>query len=80
MTKLASISNNHIAVLCQCGHSANLAVSQLIARYGTAKSVGEVSKKFRCGKCGARGQNTFRIIFIGGSGEVMLGATLRLKG
>jgi len=79
MTKLASISHNHIAVFCQCGHSANLPVADLIARYGTEKSVSELTRKFRCGKCGARGQNTFRIIFIGGSGEAMLGAAVRPK-
>jgi hypothetical protein len=79
MTKLGSISNNHLAVMCQCGHSANLPVVDLIARYGREKSVSELTRKFRCGECGARGQNTFRIIFIGGSGEAMLGAAVRPK-
>ena len=79
MTKLASISNNHIAIQCQCGHAANISVAHLIARYGTEMSVHEVSQKFRCGKCGARVQNSHRIIFVGGSGEAILGASMRSK-
>ena len=79
MTKLGSISNNHLAAMWQCGHSANLAVVDLIARYGKKKSVSELTRKFRCGKCGARGQNTYRIIYVGGSGEAMLGAAVRPK-
>lgn len=75
MTRLASISNNHLSVTCdQCNHTALLPVTSLIEVFGREASVPHVVKRARCSECGAKGRNTFRIVYVGGSGEAILGA------
>jgi len=75
MTRLASITNNHLALSCDlCGHSAMMPVTALIEVFGREATVQHAAKRARCSRCKVRGQNTFRIVFVGGSGEAMLGA------
>ena len=42
MTQLASITNNHIALMCGCGHWKNVPVVDLIATHGREITVKEV--------------------------------------
>lgn len=75
MTQLASITNNHLALTCNlCGHSAHVAVSALIRVFGKDMDARDAAKRAQCNRCRVKGQNTFRIIYVGGSPDAMLGA------
>lgn len=75
MSRLGSITNNHLALECGlCGHAAQVAVVDLIAVLGRECSVHDAARKARCSHCHAMGHATFRIIYIGSSGDAMLGA------
>jgi hypothetical protein len=80
MTELASISNNTLAVTCDlCGHTGMLPVSLLMDIFGRYADVRHVASRARCSGCMIIGQNTFRITYVGGSGEAMLGADIKAK-
>ena len=73
---MGSITNNRLYIECKtCGHSKTLAVKTLIARFGMTTQVRNLTSKMRCENCKAKGNVEFRIIYIGGSGEAMLGAS-----
>lgn len=48
-------------------------------RYGKEVTVKEVVKKARCSNCGQKNNFEFRIIYIGGSYDAMLGGTTKQK-
>ena len=78
MTKLASITSNHLAFQCDlCGHNGDVAVTSLIAVFGRDMGVWDVAKRARCSRCNVKGQNTFRILYIGASRDAMLGAAVQ---
>ena len=78
MTKLASITINHLAFQCDlCGHNGEVAVTSLIEVLGGEMNVCDVSKRARCSRCHVKGQNTFRILYIGASRDAMLGAAVQ---
>jgi hypothetical protein len=78
MTQLRSITNNHLALKCEaCGHNSMIAVQHLIDRLGREITVHEVIPKMRCSHCKTKGQASFVITFVGGSGEAMLGTRQR---
>ena len=79
MTQLASISNNHIALMCGCGHWKNVPVVDLIATHGREITVKEVVSRARCVECGKKGNLEYRIIYVGSSAEAMLGTGVRPK-
>jgi hypothetical protein len=75
MTKLASITKNHLALKCEaCGHQSMIAVKGLIDRLGREISVHDVVKKLRCSACKTKGQASFVITYVGESGLALLGA------
>lgn len=75
MTRLASISNNHLGLQCKaCEHSSLLAVQLLIDRLGRETTVHDAVAKLRCSHCKVKGQASFVITYVGGSGQAMLGA------
>ncbi|MHA6326784.1 hypothetical protein [Roseivivax sp. CAU 1753] len=75
MTRLDSITKNHLALTCSlCGHTSMVAVKYLIDTVGRETDVQEVVPKLRCSKCHVKGQATFVITYVGGSGEALLGA------
>jgi hypothetical protein len=75
MTKLASITNNHLALKCEaCGHQSMIAVKGLIDRLGREISVHDVVKKMRCSECKTKASASFVITYVGSSGEAILGA------
>ena len=77
MTELQSMSTNHILFDCACGHSAKMPVSLFIEKYGKDAILNDVVKKARCTRCKTKGNAESRIIFVGGSGEAMLGTRTR---
>jgi hypothetical protein len=81
MTRLASISNNHLGLQCDlCGHNSLLAVQLLIDRLGRETNAHDAVKNLRCSKCKAKGKASFVITYVGNSGEAMLGAKQRQGG
>ena len=75
MTRLASISNNHLGLQCDlCGHNSLLAVQLLIERLGRETNVHDAVNKLRCSNCKVKGKASFVITYVGSSGEAMLGA------
>jgi RNase P subunit RPR2 len=74
MTRIASITNNHLALSCnRCGRSAQIPVTTLIAVFGSDVTIQDAARRAQCSRCHVKSQNTFRIIYVGGSGEAMLG-------
>lgn len=51
-----------------------LPVKPLIDRLGWEARLQDVVPNLRCSRCKAKGQVEFQIVFVGGSGEAMLGA------
>ena len=75
MTRLASITNNHLGLKCEmCGHSSLLPVQVLIDRLGRETVVQDAVKCLRCSRCKVKGKASFVITFVGNSGQAMLGA------
>ena len=78
MTELSGISNNHLALTCYCGHSSNVAVQHFTNKFGKEAKVKDVTQKVRCTKCKTlRMVKDFRIIFVGRSGDALLGTAQR---
>ena len=74
MTRLASITNNHLGLKCEmCGHSSLLPVKVLIDRLGRETNVHDAVERLRCSSCGAQGKASFVITYVGGSGDALLG-------
>lgn len=74
MTQLGSISGNHLSITCKvCRTHKMLAVKPLIERLGWEARLQDVVPNLRCSSCKAKGQVTFQIVFVGGSGEALLG-------
>ena len=66
MTRLGSIASNHLALKSDlCGHSALLPVAAAIEEIGQGVTVWHVTKRARCSQCKVRGQNAFRIVYVG---------------
>jgi hypothetical protein len=51
-----------------------LAVAVLIDRMGWEARLADIVPNLRCSSCKAKGQVEFQIVYVGGSGEAMLGA------
>ena len=77
MTRLASISNNHFSFECPCGHTALVPVAEFIKKFGLEASVDEVLAKARCSRCRMKNVAESRIVFVGGSGQAMLGTATK---
>lgn len=74
MTQLGSISGNHLSITCKvCRTHKMLAVAVLIDRMGWEARLADVVLNLRCSSCKAKGQVELQIVFVGGSGEAMLG-------
>ena len=79
MTRLASISNNHFSFECPCGHTALVPVAEFIKKFGLEARVDEVLAKARCSRCRMKNVAESRIVFVGGSGQAMLGTAVQPK-
>ena len=73
MTRLASITNNHLALECACGHKAIIPVTKFIEKYGLEANVNDVIAKARCFVCNSKNIKESRIIFVGNSGVALEG-------
>lgn len=75
MTQLGSITNNHLSITCKvCGYHKLLPVKVLIDKLGWEARVVDVIPRLFCSHCKAKGQVEHQILFVGDSGEAMLGA------
>ena len=72
-TLLASVRSNHLAVTCNCGHSALISIGELAAQY-PALRICDVLERLRCTSCKAKGGLDARIVYRGESDIAMLGA------
>ena len=78
MTRLASIKMNHLYLSCSvCGHAAQIPVTALIDAFGPETSVHSATSRARCRRCKAKGQNTFRIIYVGEGWDALQGAKVK---
>lgn len=74
MTQLGSISGNHLSITCRvCRTHKMLAVKPLIERLGWETRLQDVVPNLRCSSCKAKGQVELQIVYVGGSGEALLG-------
>ena len=75
MTQLGSITNNHLSLTCKvCRSHKMLPVKMLIKRLGWEARLADVVPKLTCSHCKAKGQVEFQIVYVGSSGDAMLGA------
>lgn len=73
-TQLGSITNNHLSLTCKvCKSHKLLAVAVLIERLGWEARLADVVPKLTCSHCKAKGQVEFQIVYVGHSGEALLG-------
>jgi hypothetical protein len=77
MTRLATITNNHISFECKCGHTSLIPVTAFIAKFGQEAELNEVVTKARCSRCRIKNNAESRIVFVGGSGQAMLGTAIK---
>lgn len=74
MTQLGSISGNHLSLTCRvCSYNKLFAVAGLIERLGWEARLADVVPKLTCSRCKAKGKVEFQIVYVGGSGEALLG-------
>ena len=79
MTLLCSIADNHLSITCKtCRSHRMLAVKPLIDRLGWETRLQDVVPKLRCSACKSKGNIEFQIVYVGGSGEAMLGAGVKM--
>ena len=64
MTQLKTISNNHMSLLCRCGHSKLVSVKELIGKLSPTTTIYEVAKKAKCSQCGTKGAVDFRLHYV----------------
>lgn len=75
MTQLGSITNNHLSLTCKvCSYHTMLPVTGLIDKVGWEARLQDVVPRLSCSRCKAKGAVEFQILFVGGSGDAMLGA------
>ena len=71
MTRLSSISDNHLVLNCRCGHVGQISVADLIEVYGGEVEVVAVAGAARCSRCKIKSIASIQIIYIGGSYEAL---------
>ena len=75
MTQLGSITNNHLSLTCKvCSYHTLLPVTVLIDKVGWEARLQDVVPRLSCSRCKGKGAVEFQILFVGGSGDAMLGA------
>ena len=74
VTTLSSITQNHLSLECECGHSSLLPVSQLLETLLPETTVHQVADRARCSRCKRTGFIEMRIVYVGAS-HVALEAT-----
>ena len=80
MTKLKMIPDHTLSITCGlCKHHSMLEVANLILVVGGEATAHEVRQKFRCQKCGAKGNNAYQIVWRGNSDIAMDGYAVNPK-
>ena len=68
MTRLASVTNNHVALECACGHRPIVLVTKFTEKYGLEANVNNVIAKAPSSVCNSKNIKENRIVFVGNSG------------
>ncbi len=66
---LATISRHALSLDCSCGHVGIVSVQDCLATFGLKASVAEVASGTRCGDCGERSVQTYKIVYGGQKGR-----------
>ena len=75
MTKLSTIPQHQLSITCGlCKHHTLLEIANLIAIVGGDTTAHEVRQRARCNNCGVKGNNTYQIVYRGGSYDALMGA------
>ena len=75
MTKLSTIPDHTLSITCGlCKHHSMLEVANLILVVGEEATAHDVRQRYSWPKCRAKGNNTYQIVYKGGSGVGMDGA------
>ena len=59
--ELSSIKGNDLKIKCSCGEEAVLSIANLIAVVGPEVTTHEIRQRAKCKRCGATGDNTYRV-------------------
>ena len=75
MTKFSTIPQQQLSIICGlCKQHTMLEVANLIAVVGGDTTAHEVRQRARCHNCGVKGNNTYQIVYRGGSYDALMGA------
>jgi len=75
VTNLSTIPQHQLSITCGlCKHHRLLEVANLIAIVGGDTTAHEVRQRARCNNCGVKGNNTYQIVYRGGSYDALMGA------
>ena len=64
MTKLKTISNNHMSFHCICGHGSMISVQKLLELLPEDTTIHQVAGNVRCKECGRKGAADFRLHYV----------------
>jgi len=64
MTQLRTISHNHMALECRCGHRKVVSVKELISKLSSTATIYEVASKAKCSHCETKGVADFRLLYV----------------
>jgi hypothetical protein len=60
--KLSLVEGKDLRIKCSCTEEAVLSIANLIAIVGPDVTTHEIRKRVKCKRCGAIGDNTYRVI------------------
>jgi hypothetical protein len=64
VTKLETISNNHISLECVCGHGSMISVAELLKTLKPDTTIFQVAGNARCRNRGRKGATDFRLHYV----------------
>jgi hypothetical protein len=77
MTQCGSISNNHLSLTCKvCRSYRMLPEKVLIERLGWEARLANAVPRLICSHCKAKSQVDFQLVYVGSTGDAMLGTTV----
>jgi len=79
MIKLMLNKSHHFYIECKndsCHHNKMVPVSALLKEYGEDITSDEVLRRARCTKCGFKGNNQMRLVYVGKSSLAQTGSAV----
>ena len=62
-TKLGTVRDHHLSIECSCGHSAQLAIADLLERHRPESTIRSLLVKMKCRKCGTLKINGYELFY-----------------